>query len=262
MLRWSPRNCQLARWKVSLVLGVDWRRPEGCVTLTAILDLIQNLCFVTWKINDGMWTSCTLCEALHKITLKQVMKVGSVQQSALFMSCSLPGLTAEISPSPLWPDSFPRLTKHSNPQDIHWSINPHFSFLRVVKFRRTGESSRSEEDAISGEHEIQIEGVRTELEAIELEDGAAVPKEFANPTDGERVSCFPSRKKMWPLHFSQDKCTGFRETRDPQIKKENSNIGKTAENGDLVTLSPKDFFVCLIWWGIQLSAPISNRTFG
>uniref|UniRef100_A0A8C9FN95 Uncharacterized protein n=1 Tax=Pavo cristatus TaxID=9049 RepID=A0A8C9FN95_PAVCR len=46
------------------------------------------------------------------------------------------------------------------------------------------ESSRSEEDAISGEHEIQIEGVRTELEAIELEDGAAVPKEFANPTDG------------------------------------------------------------------------------
>uniref|UniRef100_A0A803Y4V3 Synaptic vesicle 2-related protein n=1 Tax=Meleagris gallopavo TaxID=9103 RepID=A0A803Y4V3_MELGA len=68
------------------------------------------------------------------------------------------------------------------------AINPHFSFLRVVKFRRTGESSRSEEDAISGEHEIQIEGVRTELEAIELEDGAAVPKEFANPTDGEQMA--------------------------------------------------------------------------
>lgn len=65
----------------------------------------------------------------------------------------------------------------------------------MVKFRRTGESARSEEDAISGEHEIQIEGVRTELEAVELEDGAAVPKEFANPTDGEHVSCFPSRKK-------------------------------------------------------------------
>lgn len=169
--------------------------------------------------------------------------------SSLFMSCSLPGLTAEISPSPLWPDSFSRLTEHSNPQDIHQSIHPHFSFLRVVKFRRTGESSRSEEDAISGEHEIQIEGVRTELEAIELEDGAAVPKEFANPTDGEQVSCFPSRKKPWPLHFSQDKCIGFREVRDPQIKKENSNIGNAPEHGDLVTLSPEDFFVCFIWWG-------------
>lgn len=55
----------------------------------------------------------------------------------------------------------------------------------MVKFRRTGESSRSDEDVISGEHEIQIEGVRTELEPVELEDGAAVPKEFANPTDGE-----------------------------------------------------------------------------
>lgn len=124
------------------------------------------------------------------------------QFSKVFMSCSLPGLTAEISPSPLWPNSFSRLIKHNNPHDIHQSINPPLSFLRVVKFRRTGESSRSEEDAISGEHEIQIEGVRTELEAIELEDGAAVPKEFANPTDGEQVSCFPSRKKMWPLHFS------------------------------------------------------------
>lgn len=56
---------------------------------------------------------------------------------------------------------------------------------RVVKFRRTGESARSEDDAASGEHEVQIEGVRTGLEAVELDDGAAVPKEFANPTDGE-----------------------------------------------------------------------------
>lgn len=72
----------------------------------------------------------------------------------------------------------------------------------MVKFRRTGESSRSDEDVISGEHEVQIEGVRTELEPIELEDGAAVPKEFANPTDGEWVSCFPVRSKVWPLHFS------------------------------------------------------------
>lgn len=56
---------------------------------------------------------------------------------------------------------------------------------RVVKFRRTGESARSEDDTASGEHEVQIEGVRTGLEAVELDDGAAVPKEFANPTDGE-----------------------------------------------------------------------------
>lgn len=60
------------------------------------------------------------------------------------------------------------------------------SVSRVVKFRRTGESARSEDDAASGEHDIQIEGVRVGLEAIELDDGAAVPKEFANPTDGEK----------------------------------------------------------------------------
>ncbi|ETE71635.1 Synaptic vesicle 2-related protein, partial [Ophiophagus hannah] len=55
--------------------------------------------------------------------------------------------------------------------------------LQVVKFRRTGESTRSEDDAVSGEHEVQIEGVQTDLEAVELEDGGIVPKEFANPTD-------------------------------------------------------------------------------
>uniref|UniRef100_A0A8C6CDN3 Uncharacterized protein n=1 Tax=Monodon monoceros TaxID=40151 RepID=A0A8C6CDN3_MONMO len=50
--------------------------------------------------------------------------------------------------------------------------------LPVVKFRRTGESARSEDDTASGEHEVQIEGVRAGLEAVELDDGAAVPKEF------------------------------------------------------------------------------------
>ncbi|OXB62161.1 hypothetical protein ASZ78_015343, partial [Callipepla squamata] len=84
------------------------------------------------------------------------------------------------------------------------SSNPHFSVPRVVKFRRTGESSRSEEDAISGEHEIQIEGVRTELEAVELEDGAAVPKEFANPTDDtfmveDAVEAIGFGKFQWKL---------------------------------------------------------------
>lgn len=61
------------------------------------------------------------------------------------------------------------------------------SFSRVVKFRRTGESARSEDDAASGEHDVQIEGVRVGLEAVELDDGAAVPKEFANPTDGKKA---------------------------------------------------------------------------
>uniref|UniRef100_A0A8C0WN06 Uncharacterized protein n=1 Tax=Castor canadensis TaxID=51338 RepID=A0A8C0WN06_CASCN len=55
---------------------------------------------------------------------------------------------------------------------------------QVVKFRRTGESARSEDETASGDHEVQIEGVRVGLEAVELDDGAAVPKEFANPTDG------------------------------------------------------------------------------
>lgn len=60
-------------------------------------------------------------------------------------------------------------------------------FSRVVKFCRTGESARSEDDVASGEHDVQIEGVRVGLEAVELDDGAAVPKEFANPTDGKKA---------------------------------------------------------------------------
>ncbi|XP_074777464.1 synaptic vesicle 2-related protein isoform X2 [Athene noctua] len=76
--------------------------------------------------------------------------------------------------------------------------------LPVVKFRRTGESSRSDEDVISGEHEVQIEGVRTELEPVELEDGAAVPKEFANPTDDtfmveDAVEAIGFGKFQWKL---------------------------------------------------------------
>lgn len=84
-------------------------------------------------------------------------------------------------------------------------IHPNFCACRVVKFRRTGESSRSDEDGISGEHEVQIEGVRTELEPVELGDGAAVPKEFANPTDGEQGSRFPARlwRKVGSLHLGQ-----------------------------------------------------------
>ncbi|MGH0184603.1 UNVERIFIED_CONTAM: hypothetical protein FKN15_014938 [Acipenser sinensis] len=47
----------------------------------------------------------------------------------------------------------------------------------VVKFRRTGESARSEDEAVCGEHEVRIEGVRRDLEPMELAGGTAVPKE-------------------------------------------------------------------------------------
>ncbi|MXQ81370.1 hypothetical protein E5288_WYG005993 [Bos mutus] len=75
---------------------------------------------------------------------------------------------------------------------------------RVVKFRRTGESARSEDDTASGEHEVQIEGVRAGLEAVELDDGAAVPKEFANPTDDtfmveDAVEAIGFGKFQWKL---------------------------------------------------------------
>ncbi|XP_031506587.1 synaptic vesicle 2-related protein isoform X2 [Papio anubis] len=76
--------------------------------------------------------------------------------------------------------------------------------LPVVKFRRTGESARSEDDTASGEHEVQIEGVRMGLEAVELDDGAAVPKEFANPTDDtfmveDAVEAIGFGKFQWKL---------------------------------------------------------------
>ncbi|XP_073917119.1 synaptic vesicle 2-related protein isoform X2 [Castor canadensis] len=76
--------------------------------------------------------------------------------------------------------------------------------LPVVKFRRTGESARSEDETASGDHEVQIEGVRVGLEAVELDDGAAVPKEFANPTDDtfmveDAVEAIGFGKFQWKL---------------------------------------------------------------
>uniref|UniRef100_A0A8C0LCU7 SV2 related protein n=1 Tax=Canis lupus dingo TaxID=286419 RepID=A0A8C0LCU7_CANLU len=79
-----------------------------------------------------------------------------------------------------------------------------YQLSQVVKFRRTGESARSEDDTASGEHEVQIEGVRAGLEAVELDDGAAVPKEFANPTDDtfmveDAVEAIGFGKFQWKL---------------------------------------------------------------
>ncbi|XP_010788755.1 synaptic vesicle 2-related protein [Notothenia coriiceps] len=54
--------------------------------------------------------------------------------------------------------------------------------LPVVRFRRTGESIRSEDDGENREQVIRI-AEQTDLESVALTDGAPVPREFANPTD-------------------------------------------------------------------------------
>ncbi|KAK2837281.1 hypothetical protein Q5P01_014493 [Channa striata] len=54
--------------------------------------------------------------------------------------------------------------------------------LPVVRFRRTGESTRSEDD---GENREQVARIaeQTDLESVAIAEGAPVPREFANPTD-------------------------------------------------------------------------------
>uniref|UniRef100_A0A3Q3WXG0 Major facilitator superfamily (MFS) profile domain-containing protein n=1 Tax=Mola mola TaxID=94237 RepID=A0A3Q3WXG0_MOLML len=54
--------------------------------------------------------------------------------------------------------------------------------LPVVRFRRTGESTRSEDDGENQERVVKI-AEQTDLESVALADGAPVPREFANPTD-------------------------------------------------------------------------------
>lgn len=58
-----------------------------------------------------------------------------------------------------------------------------FFFCSVVRFRRTGESTRSEDDGENREQVVKITE-QTDLESVALADGAPVPREFANPTDG------------------------------------------------------------------------------
>lgn len=53
----------------------------------------------------------------------------------------------------------------------------------VVRFRRTGESTQSNDDGENREQVIKI-AEQTDLESVALADGAPVPREFANPTDG------------------------------------------------------------------------------
>lgn len=54
----------------------------------------------------------------------------------------------------------------------------------VVRFRRTGESTRSEDDGENRDQVIKV-AEQTDLESVALADGAPVPREFANPTDGK-----------------------------------------------------------------------------
>ena len=53
----------------------------------------------------------------------------------------------------------------------------------VVRFRRTGESTRSEDDVENREQVVRM-AEQTDLESVALADGPPVPREFANPTDG------------------------------------------------------------------------------
>lgn len=59
-----------------------------------------------------------------------------------------------------------------------------FLFCSVVRFRRTGESTRSEEDVESREQGVTT-AAPVDLESVALAEGAPVPREFANPTDGK-----------------------------------------------------------------------------
>lgn len=58
-----------------------------------------------------------------------------------------------------------------------------FFFIRIVRFRRTGESTRSDDEGENREQVVHI-AEQTDLESAPLADGAPVPREFANPTDG------------------------------------------------------------------------------
>ncbi|TWW60401.1 Synaptic vesicle 2-related protein [Takifugu flavidus] len=54
--------------------------------------------------------------------------------------------------------------------------------LPIIRFRRTGESTRSEDEGENREQVVQT-AEQTDLESAPLADGAPVPREFANPTD-------------------------------------------------------------------------------
>lgn len=66
---------------------------------------------------------------------------------------------------------------------VYTSLFIYSFFCSVVRFRRTGESTRSEEDIESREQDARL-AEQTDLEAVAVAEGPPVPREFANPTDG------------------------------------------------------------------------------
>lgn len=54
----------------------------------------------------------------------------------------------------------------------------------VVRFRRTGESARSEDEGENQEQGVGIGAEQANMEPVALADEAPVPREFADPTDG------------------------------------------------------------------------------
>uniref|UniRef100_A0A8C7VK39 Synaptic vesicle 2-related protein n=1 Tax=Oncorhynchus mykiss TaxID=8022 RepID=A0A8C7VK39_ONCMY len=50
--------------------------------------------------------------------------------------------------------------------------------IMMVEFRRTGESTRSEDDCLGRDQEVQIDGRQAYMESVALHDGALVPREF------------------------------------------------------------------------------------
>uniref|UniRef100_A0AAR2J0J5 Major facilitator superfamily (MFS) profile domain-containing protein n=1 Tax=Pygocentrus nattereri TaxID=42514 RepID=A0AAR2J0J5_PYGNA len=61
-------------------------------------------------------------------------------------------------------------------------LSPYLS-SSVVKFRRTGESARSDDECGTRDQMVQMEGGQMDMGSVALADGAPVPREFANPTD-------------------------------------------------------------------------------
>uniref|UniRef100_A0A8B9GLX2 Synaptic vesicle 2-related protein n=1 Tax=Astyanax mexicanus TaxID=7994 RepID=A0A8B9GLX2_ASTMX len=53
----------------------------------------------------------------------------------------------------------------------------------IVFFRRTGESTRSDDEFGTRDQMVQVEGGHVDMDSVALADGAPVPREFANPTD-------------------------------------------------------------------------------
>ena len=60
----------------------------------------------------------------------------------------------------------------------------------VVKFRRTGESTHTDNEGGARDQMVQVEGGQLDMGSVALADGAPVPREFANPTDGNTIKLF------------------------------------------------------------------------